>query len=263
MTTSSINDFNFLIVTERGGELVSPAQLRRFYQRYAFAGQYCQGKDVLEMACGTGPGLGYLQSISASLVACDISDSVLRLAQEHYRNRIDIRKLDAVNTGLQDSAFDVVILYEAIYYIPDIDALLREVHRLLRPGGVFLVATANKDLYDFNPSPFSCNYYNPPELSNLLSKKGFSCTFYGGDPVASAGIKSKLIRMLKTVAVKFDLIPGSMASKRILKRLLFGPLVKMPAELRAEDIGYQAPLLLDGMHSDLIHQVIYCVATRK
>jgi SAM-dependent methyltransferase len=263
MTANMINKTDFLIVTEKGGEMVSPAQLKRFYQRYALAGQYCQGKDVLEMACGTGPGLGYLQSISASLIACDISDSVLRLAQEHYQNRIDIRKLDAVNTGLPDSAFDVVILFEAIYYIPDIDSLFREVHRLLRPSGVFLIATANKDLFDFNPSPFSCNYYNPPELSRLLSEKGFVCEFSGGDAVESVGIKSKLIRALKTLAVKFDLIPGSMASKRILKRLFFGPLVEMPAELMSEDIRYQAPLLLDGMQVDLIHQVIYCVATRK
>lgn len=263
MATSAINEIDFLIVTERGGEMVSPAQLKRFYQRYAWAGEHCQGKDVLEMACGTGPGLGYLQSISRSLVACDISESVLRLAQQHYKNRINIQKLDAVNTGLKKNSFDTVILFEAIYYIRDVDALLKEVLRLLRPGGVFLIATANKDLYDFNPSPFSCQYYNVQELSIMLMNNGFCSSFYGGDPVTSAGIKSRLIRLIKTLAVKFDLIPGSMAGKRILKRLLFGPLVEMPAELRSKDVIYEALPLLDATQSDFIHQVIYCLATKK
>lgn len=263
MTISATNETDFLIVTEKGGELVSPSQLRRFYQRYAWAGQYCHGRDVLEMACGTGPGLGYFKGISRSLIACDISDSVLRLAQQHYLDRVDIRKLDAVNTGLHENGFDVIILFEAIYYIRDIDLLLKEVHRLLRPGGVFLIATANKDLYDFNPSPFSCHYYNPPELSRLLAGKGFASAFYGGDPVASGGLKARLIRLIKTIAVKFDLIPGSMAGKRFLKRLIFGPLVQMPAELRADDVKYEAPVPLDATCPDVSHQVIYCVARKE
>ena len=62
-----MNPNEFLIVTERGGEAVSQAQLERFHQRYLWAGSLSAGKDVLEMACGTGPGLGYLQGISRSL----------------------------------------------------------------------------------------------------------------------------------------------------------------------------------------------------
>lgn len=263
ISSSAVNDVDYLAVTERGGEMVSPAQLKRFYQRYAWAGRFCQDKDVLEMACGTGPGLGYLKSISRNLVACDISGSVLQIAQQHYRGRIDIRKLDAVNTQLQDGSFDVVILFEAIYYIQDVGLLLKEVNRLLRPGGVFLLATANKDLFDFNPSPFSHAYYNPPELNRLFAGNGFGSAFFGGDPVAAISFKSKLIRFVKTIAVRFELIPGSMAGKRILKRLIFGPLVKMPAELSGGEVEFDEPVSISAECADTRHQVIYCVARKE
>ena len=105
---------DFLTVTERGGEPVSAAQVERFFQRYLWAGKFCAGKDVLEMACGTGPGLGYLQQVSGSLVAGDIAESVIALARQHYGKRVDLRQFDATDTGMADQSLDVIILFEAI-----------------------------------------------------------------------------------------------------------------------------------------------------
>ena len=252
----------YLIVTERGGEPVSQAQVDRFYQRYLWAGSFCSGKDVLELACGTGPGLGYLRSVSRSLIAADLDGAIVDLARTHYGDRVDVRQLDASNTGLPASAFDVVILFEAIYYMPDVERLLAEVARLLRPGGCFLVATANKDLFDFNPSPYSHRYYNPPELKGLLERHGFSAAFLGGSPVPEAGPKTRLLRLLKRLAVRWNLIPGSMAGKRLLKRLVFGTLVTMPRELQVADAKAEPPQPIAPDCPDTRHLVLYCQATK-
>lgn len=253
---------DFLIVTERGGEPVTAAQRDRFYQRYLWAGDLCAGKDVLEMACGTGPGLGYLKARSRSLVAGDVAEPVIALARRHYGERIDLRQFDATATGLAGESFDVVLLFEAIYYFADVDRLLAEVRRLLRPGGLFLLATANKDLLDFNPSPFSHDYYNPPELQDLAGRHGFSCSFFGGSPVPAAGFKTRLIRSLKRVAVSFNLIPGSMAGKRLLKRLVFGSLVQMPVELNAADARLEPPVPIPAGQPDTTYLVLYCLAKK-
>lgn len=251
---------NFLAVTEVGGEQVSQAQLSRFYQRYIWAGSFCTDKDVLEAACGTGPGLGYLASVSKSLTAGDYSSEVLAVSRAHYGNRIALHEFDAQATPFADASFDVIILFEAIYYLPDAERFIAECRRLLRSGGVLLLATANRNLFDFNPSPFSVRYYNPPELSALLAKHGFNTDFFGGSPVDTSSLKSRVLRLAKKIAVSFNLIPGSMRSKRLLKRLVFGRLVSMPRELRVGDARYEVPVPIDGRWPDTVHQVLYCVA---
>lgn len=253
---------DFTIVTERGGEPVSKAQIDRFNQRYIWASSYCKGRDVLEMACGTGPGLGYLQRHAKSLVAGDISPPVLALARAHYGDRIDLREFDAARTPFADASMDVVILFEAIYYLPDLDAFAREVRRLLRARGVLLLATANKDLPDFNPSPFSQAYLNPPELRAWLERHGFTCSLFGGSPVPKLGVRAKVLRAIKRFAVSFHLIPDSMRGKRLLKRLVFGKLVTMPLELSAEDAVFVAPVSIEPDSPDTMHQVLYCVAEK-
>lgn len=260
---NSAEPHDFIAVTERGGETVSQAQLDRFYQRYLWAGYFAQGLDVLELACGTGPGLGHLQRVSRRLVAADISEPVLAAARGHYGNRIDLRQIDACNTGMDASSFDVVILFEAIYYLPDVDAFFVEVARLLRPGGQLLLAMANKDLFDFNPSPFSNRYFNPPELADCLIRYGFETSFFGGSPVPSASLKTRLLRSVKRFASRHRLIPGSMNGKRFLKRLVFGPLVSMPLELDPSDAVYTAPLSIPADQPDTHHQVLYCIARKR
>lgn len=251
---------DFLAVTEVGGEPVSQAQISRLYQRYIWAGSFCKGKDVLEAACGTGPGLGYLASVSNSLIAGDYSAEVLSVARAHYGDRIALQEFDAQSTPFRDASFDVVILFEAIYYLPDVEKFFIECRRLLRPGGILLLATANRDLFDFNPSPFAVRYFNPPELTSMLSSHGFDTQFFGGSPVDPPSLKSRALRLAKKVAVTFNLIPGSMRGKRWLKRLVFGKLVAMPRELQAGDAQYEPPLPIDGRRPDTVHQVLYCVA---
>ncbi len=253
---------DFLIVTERGGEPVSVAQLERFYQRYIWAGAFCAGKDVLEMACGTGPGLGYLESVSRSLAAGDISTEVVSLAREHYGARVSLQQFDASAAPFPDASFDVVILFEAIYYMPDVSRFFEEARRLLRPSGVLLLATANKDLFDFNPSPFSHRYLNPPELRDILHKHGLGSEFFGGSPVRVNSSKAVLVRALKKAAVSLHLIPRSMKGKRMLKRLFLGQLVTMPSELSVEDAKYDPPTSISAEFPDTIHQVLYCVARK-
>ena len=222
---------NFVSVTEIAGDEVTLEQIDRLCNRYYWAGQYCVDKDVLEVACGTGQGLGYLAEIAKSLEAGDYSDKILSIAQQHYGTRIDLRRFDAQEMPFKDKSKDVIILFEAIYYIPDAERFVKECVRVLRPGGKVLIATANKDLYDFNSSPHSCKYYGVVELSILFSKYGFKSEFFGDTQVDNVSLRQKILRPIKKLAVALDIMPKSMAGKKFLKKIVFGRLVEMPAEI--------------------------------
>jgi len=252
---------DYLSVTELPGSYVSREQVDRICNRYYWAGKYCYNKDVLEVACGTGQGLGYLSKIAKSLNAGDYSEKILEIAQEHYGNRIALRQFDAQNMPYKDNSMDVIILFEAIYYLPSAERFVSECRRVLRDGGKVLIATANKDLYDFNPSPYSYKYYGVVGLKELFSKQGFTVEFYGNTPVNTLSWRQKLLRPIKKWAVKFGLVPKTLEGKKIIKKLIFGRLVKMPAEIKENMVPFIEPTELSSSQPDNKHKVIYCVAT--
>ncbi|MDA7774804.1 class I SAM-dependent methyltransferase [Pseudomonadales bacterium] len=253
---------SFFTVTERAGEWVSPKQLQRFLQRYQLAGRYCSARNTVEVACGTAPGAGYLESVSKDFLAGDISAELVDVAVAHYGDRVKIKRFDATEIPVADESIDALIIYEAIYYLPSVEEFLTEARRVLRSGGILLIATANKDLMDFNPSDFSVAYYNPPELVELLSEVGFEATFFGGSPVSESGVFGLFYRQLKRWASKAGLIPKTMKGKKLLKLLFSGGMVKMPVEMNGSFPEVEAPRRISADTIDLVHEVIYCAAEK-
>ncbi len=227
----TVMDNDYISVTEIAGDEVTQEQVDRLCNRYYWAGQYCNGKDVVEVACGTGQGVGYLSGIAGSLETGDYSEKILSIARQHYGKRIALRQFDAQDMPFEDKSKDVIILFEAIYYIPDAERFVKECARVLRPGGKVLIATANKDLYDFNPSPHSYRYYGVKELNDLFERHGFGTEFFGDTALVSVSMKQKILRPVKKAVVSMGFMPKSMAAKKILKRIVFGNLVRMPAEI--------------------------------
>ena len=154
----------FLSVTEIAGDEISLEQLERLCNRYYWAGEFCQAHDVLEVACGSGSGLNYLAKQARSLKAGDYSPEVLARAAAEVGAASELRIFDAQEVPYADASFDVVILFEALYYVPSAERFVAEAARVLRSGGVLLLTSANKDLYDFNPSPHSFVYYGVVEM---------------------------------------------------------------------------------------------------
>jgi SAM-dependent methyltransferase len=252
---------DYTTVTEVSGDEVSQEQVQRLCNRYYWAQRYCAGKDVLEVACGSGQSLGLLQRASKTFEAGDTSEELLALARRHYGDRIKVQKLDAHQMPFGDRSKDVILCFEAIYYLEDVAKFLAECRRILRPGGMLLIASANKDLYDFNPSPYSHAYYGVVEMRDWFSRFGFGAEFFGDTPLEELSIRQKILRPIKKIVVQLGLLPKSMAGKKMLKKLVFGNLVQMPAEITEETCPRVAP---DPIGSDIpntTHKVIFCKAT--
>ena len=253
----------YITVTEIPGIKASKEQITRMYHRYHFSSSFCKGKEVLEVACGAGMGLGYLKRFAKKVVGGDIDDNILEFAKKQYagRKNIEVKKLDAHKLPFSDKSFDVVILYEAIYYLAKPENFVSEAQRVLKENGVLLVCTPNKDWADFNPSPYSTKYFSAPELHSLLSKKFSKVELFGAFSVTNkGGIKNRLTSFIKRTAISLNLMPKTMKGKAIFKRLFFGQLIALPPEIEEGLADYSPPIPISSDCPNSEYKVLFSVA---
>ena len=101
------------------------------------------GGRVLEVGVGTGLSLP-LYPTSCRITGIDISEAMLdvarrRVARERLSNVESIAVMDAQNLQLEDNSFDVVMAQYVVNTVPDPDAALDEMWRVLRVGGELII----------------------------------------------------------------------------------------------------------------------------
>ncbi len=250
---------SYTVVTELPGSGVTPEQLSMMYTRYRLAARVGEGKDVLEVACGPGIGLGYLAKRARSVVGGDYDGDVLQYARSCCGDGVRLLRLDAHALPFAGGSFDIAVLFEALYYLAAPEKFVAEARRVLRSQGTVLICTANKDWPGFNPSPFTFRYFSAVELSNLLRAHGFATELYGAFPVKADTLRDRLLAGARRLAVRLHLIPPTMKGKEFLKRLVYGKLSALPAQLQ-EGIAQEfelIPLAADAPASNF--KVLYAL----
>ena len=119
------------------------------YSRYAWAAQFAEGRRILDAACGMAYG-------SAILAAAGPG------------TRFEVADLRRLPFG--DGEFDLIVSFETIEHVPDPETVLDELARVLKPGGLLLVSTPNRDVYTPG-NPFHLRELTPNELEDELSKR--------------------------------------------------------------------------------------------
>lgn len=256
------DDYN--AITETPGLKASKEQIERLYQRYNFAREFSRNKDILEVACGSGLGLGCLAIDAKSVWGVDVDRKNIDLAADQYKgdNKIKVSLMDAHELSVPGRSVDLVLLFEAIYYLHKPAKFIALMERILRKNGVIIICTVNKDWKDFHPSPYTHKYFSVPELCVLL-KEGFKdIKFYGGFPIVKEGIKDTLVSQLKRVALQFNLIPGSLKARAYLKRIFMGKLVPLPTQVYEGMASYEEPVEIpcDDVCKD--YKIVYAVAKK-
>ena len=104
------------------------------------------GYQILELGCGTAAmwkGSVDLLPSNAKLVLSDFSLGMLETAKKTlgYHPQVDYACIDIQSIPYPDSSFDAVIANMMLYHVPDLHKGLREVRRVLKPGGRFYCAT--------------------------------------------------------------------------------------------------------------------------
>ena len=100
-------------------------------------------RNVLEIACGTGIVTRHLWdrlSPELNLVATDLNPAMLAVAQTKFAQGENVvwREVDATALPFPDASFDAAVCQFGVMFFPDKEAAMRETHRVLNPGGLFL-----------------------------------------------------------------------------------------------------------------------------
>lgn len=252
---------DFTTVTELSGHQAHAEQLSMIHTRYALARERCAGKDVLEAACGPGRGLGYLAQKARSVTAGDLTRALVEAARAHYGERVKLSVFDAQKLPFPDGSFDLVLLYEAFYYLPEPGAFLAEARRVLRPGGELILSMPNPEWDGFNRSPYSVDYYSADELRDLLTVNGFSAVIKCGFAAAPRSPLGLAVAAVRKAAVGLGVVPKTMKGKAWLKRAFYGPLAELGPEL---DASAPVETLADAPAGPLPgFKMIYALATRN
>ncbi len=96
---------------------------------------------MLVVGCGDGVEAAILaHELGARVIGIDVVDAFHEIASQ----AADLRLGDATDLEFEDDSFDFVFSYHALEHISDPDRALREIHRVLRPGGGFWIGTPNR-----------------------------------------------------------------------------------------------------------------------
>jgi SAM-dependent methyltransferase len=127
-----------------------------------------RGKRVLELGAGAAAGSRWLKNQGAEVTALDLSAGMLRHARDGERRtgvRVPLVQADALALPFADSVFDIVCTaFGAIPFVADSAAAMREVARVLRPGGGWVFSLTH---------PMRWIFWDEPDESGLVARNSY------------------------------------------------------------------------------------------
>ncbi|MCE9613341.1 MAG: class I SAM-dependent methyltransferase [Lentisphaerae bacterium] len=157
---------------------------------YRFFSQFVPEKAVLDVGCGTGYGSHFMITQGAASVAgIDYAGDAVAYASTHFQAPgLAYRQMNAEQLDFPDASFDVVTTSENLEHLPHPERNIAEIRRVLRPGGLLLLGTPNKEIsspWGRSRNPFHLREFTYEELDALLRVNFrhvhiFDTTFTGG-----------------------------------------------------------------------------------
>ncbi len=141
---------------------------QRLFKAYVVARDYIQG-DVLEVGCGEGRGVGLLMQQAKSFTAVDKIKEVIDDLKIKYPSGNFFSMNIPPLKELADNSFDSIVSFQVIEHIQNDTLFLKEINRVLKPGGIALLTTPNRKM-SLSRNPWHIREYLPNELTKISEK---------------------------------------------------------------------------------------------
>jgi len=137
-----------------------------------------EGDTVLEIGHGDGYGLMKIAE-KADIIGLDIDPRIVQFASEKYGEKY-FKIYDGSSIPFDDNHFDCVCLFQVIEHIEEDVEILKEIRRVLKPGGFMIMTTPNRVLrVPLGEKPWNIEHvreYYPEELQDIMVVAGYSKT---------------------------------------------------------------------------------------
>jgi len=163
-----------MAVSERfqGANVIEAGRLSPYWgehaARYVFALPFAEGREVLDIACGTGYGIGLLCKTAKTVTGVDIDAATAKQAKKECGQNGAVLLANGVELPFPDAAFDLVTSFETLEHLHERVKFIAELGRVLRPGGILILSTPNANYTQpINGVPnnkFHIHEYTPDEL---------------------------------------------------------------------------------------------------
>lgn len=153
-------------ITSPLGIVVNPVYIIRngLYRNISYLAPRIRG-SVLDFGCGSKPYESLFVN-SASYVGVDVQVS----GHDHRTSKIDVF-FDGETLPFANGQFDAVVCFEVFEHVFNIDELLQEIRRVLKPGGNLLISTPFA--WDEHEAPYDFARYTSFGIKHLLKRNGF------------------------------------------------------------------------------------------
>lgn len=111
-----------------------------------------RGLKVLEIGCGLGTDGAQFAKAGADYTGIDLTEASIELAKKRFELaglKGEFRVSDAENLDFADETFDVVYSHGVLHHTPDTAKAVREIHRILKPGGRAMVMLYHRGSYNY------------------------------------------------------------------------------------------------------------------
>lgn len=160
--------------------------------RYSSVAGLVKNKIVLDIACGTGYGSAMIADAGANkVIAVDNSPQAIGYAKQNYkRKNIQYINGNALNIPVKDSSVDVVVSLETIEHLHEPELFVKEVKRVLKKEGIFIVSTPNDDEF-MDGNDFHVHEFQFKELHSLIEDNFKSAKYYYQGTYFAAALQSE------------------------------------------------------------------------
>jgi len=204
-----------------------------------------QKKVLVDIGAGFGRHAPVYQPLFKSAILIDPSQKLLKQAKKLLVNHphLSFRQGSAEKIPLKNASCDIVLLVRVIHHLPQINPAFKEINRILKPGGFFLLEYANKihlkarikaalkgDFHfsqkketidrrsasNKNPKSIAFLNYHPQVIARELKKNGFEI-------ISKRSVSNFRSPLLKKIIPLKMLLWGEKIAQTLLAPFNFGP----------------------------------------